>query len=119
MKDKLEILKSFGLQLKEVESNVYKVINTMDIINVDKLQWELKECILITSLEIGTEKLDSGIYTMLAHVYYIILNYTDVEKAYVYDDLATTEFGDTLLKPYRFSSQDNFSIDTIYRKDEV
>ena len=43
--NKLNILQSFGINIKEVESNVYKVINTDKEINIDKLQWALEDCI--------------------------------------------------------------------------
>ena len=120
MKEKLEIIKSFGLQVEKLnDSLIYKVINTDKEINIDKLQWALEECILITSLEKGTEKLDTGIHTQIANVYYILLNYEDRDNAYKYDDLATQEYGETLYMPYKYNPGSDDSITTIYGDGEM
>ena len=113
------ILSSFELKTKEVEASVYKVINVDKEVNIDKLQWELRECILITSLGKGTEKLDTGIHTTIANVYYIIVDYDKKGLAYKYDDIATKEFGKTLYKAYKCSPTNKQYIDTLYGKDEV
>lgn len=119
MKDNLEIISSFGLQVEEIEPTVYKVLNPDLVVNIDKLQWALNECVLIASLELSTEKLETGIYTMLANVYYILLDYTNRELSYKYDDKATEEFGRTLYKPYKYNPSPDCGIDTIYREGEI
>ena len=120
MEDKLSIINSFGLQLKEVEPCVYKVINTDKEVNIDKLQWALEECILITSLAKGTEKSDNGIHTHIANIYYILLDYYDKKTAYKYDDLATQLYRNTLYMPYKYNPKEEYSsITTIYRGDEM
>ena len=116
--DKYSIITSFELDYKEVETNVFKITNTDKEVNIDKLQWALEDCILITSLEKRTEKVDSGIHTMIANVYYIILNVVNKDIAYKYDDIATEEFGRTLYKPYKYNPNINNSNDTIYKADE-
>ena len=117
-RDIVEILNLFGLNFTEVQPNVLKIINTDKEINIDKLQWKLEDCILITSLEKRTEKLDSGIHTMIANVYYIIIGTDNKELAYKYDDIATEEFGRTLYKYYKYSSDSNDWMGTIFREDE-
>lgn len=119
MKNKLQIINSFGLQVEEIEPLVYKVKNTDLDVNVNKLQWALEECILITSLEKTKEKLETGIYTTIANVYYILLDYNNKELAYNYDDIATKEFGSTLYEPYKYNPKDENYIDTIYGEDEI
>lgn len=116
--DKISIIKSFELDVQEVEPNVLKILNIDKDINIDKLQWALEDCILITSLEKRTEKLDSGIHTMIANVYYIILNVVNKDIAYKYDDIATEEFGRTLYKQYKYNPNTNNNIDTIYKVGE-
>lgn len=116
--NKLNILQSFGINIKEVESNVYKVINTDKEINIDKLQWALEDCILITSLEKRTEKLNSGIHTMIANVYYIIIGTHNKEIAYKYDDIATEEYNVALYKAYKYKPNNKHNIDTIYKVGE-
>ena len=50
MKYRLGIISSFGLQVEEIEPTVYKVLNPDLVVNSDKLQWALNECVLITLL---------------------------------------------------------------------
>lgn len=116
--NKLSIMKSFGLNCTEIEPNVFKVINTSEDVNIDKLQWGLEDCILITSLQKRTEKLDSGIHTMIANVYYIIMGSSNKEVAYRYDDKAAEEFGKTLYKAYKYKPSPQSNIDTIYKVGE-
>lgn len=37
-----EIFKKYGLEVKKIEPEAYKVINTEKIVSVDELQWELE-----------------------------------------------------------------------------
>ena len=60
--DEKEIIRKYGLQVKQIEPAVYEVLNTNKEISIDELQWELEECVLITSDRIRSKKLDSGIY---------------------------------------------------------
>lgn len=47
-----QILTNFGLQFEEIESLVYKIINTSKEVNVDELKCALKECALMVSDDI-------------------------------------------------------------------
>ena len=112
-----EIFRRFGLQVKEIEPAVYEVLNTDKEISIDELQWELEECVLITSDRIRSRKLDSGIYTTIAYVYYVILDY-DSDVCYEYDNIATERFGESLVMSYKYSPAAYHEIDTIYAKGE-
>ena len=115
--DAKEIIRKYGLQVKQIEPAVYEVLNTNKEISIDELQWELEECVLITSDRIRSKKLDSGIYTTVAYVYYIILDY-DSGICYEYDDIATERFGESLVMSYKYSPAPYYEIDTIYAKGE-
>lgn len=112
-----EIFEKYGLQTKEIEPTVYEILNTQQEISIDEMQWELEECVLITSDRIRSKKLDSGIYTTIANVYYVILDY-DSDICYEYDDIATKKFGESLLMPYKYNPASYDEIDTIYAKEE-
>ena len=79
MENKLKTINNFGLQVIEVEPSVYEVKNTDKEINIDKLQWELEEVSIIRSPRIRREKIENGIYTTIAKVYFIIFNYENTE----------------------------------------
>lgn len=112
-----KIFEKYGLQVKEIEATVYEVLNTNQEISIDEIQWELEECILITSDRIRSKKLSSGLYTTMAYVYYIILDY-DSDICYEYDNIATERFGESLLMPYKYNPASYYGIDTIYAKGE-
>ncbi|MEZ3447108.1 MAG: hypothetical protein K1W30_18620 [Lachnospiraceae bacterium] len=112
-----EVFRKFGLQVKEIEPAVYEILNTSKEISIDELQWELEECVLITSDRIRSRKLESGIYTTIAYVYYVILDY-DSDICYEYDNVATERFGESLVMPYKYSPVAYHEIDTIYAKGE-
>ena len=119
MKDKLQIINKFGLQVEEVEPTVYKVQNTDLEVNVNKLQWELEECILFTSERKRREKLENGLSTMIANVYYILLSYDNDELINKYDEIACAERENTYLLSYKYRPERAHSIDTIYGEDEI
>lgn len=56
-----EIFRKFGLQARKIEPVVYEILNTSKEVSIDELQWELEECVLITSDRIRSRKLESGI----------------------------------------------------------
>ncbi|MCX4299802.1 MAG: hypothetical protein OSJ73_22790 [Lachnospiraceae bacterium] len=112
-----EIFRKFGLQARKIEPVVYEILNTSKEVSIDELQWELEECVLITSDRIRSRKLESGIYTTIAYVYYVILDY-DSDVCYEYDNIATDRFGESLVMPYKYSPAAYHEIDTIYAKGE-
>ena len=112
-----EIFEKYGLQTKEIDPTVYEIFNTQQEISIDEMQWDLEECVLITSDRIRSKKLDSGIYTTIANVYYVILDY-DSDICYEYDDIATEKFGESLLMPYKYNPASYDEIDTIYAREE-
>lgn len=119
MKNKLQIINSFGLQVEEIEPLVYKVQNTDLDVNVNKLQWELEECILFTSERKRRERLENGLSTMIANVYYILLSYDNDELINKYDDIACSERENTYLLSYKYRPEREHSIDTIYGQNEI
>jgi hypothetical protein len=116
MKNKLDIIKSHGLEVKEIEPTVYKVLNTDKEINIEHLQWELKESILITSDIIRYDKETNGSHTIVANVYYVLTDYNNRELGYKYDDIAEAEFETELYMPFKLSTDPTKSIDTIFRE---
>ena len=44
-----KVFKEYGLNVEQLETNVYKLLNTDNETDVEGLQAELKNCILITS----------------------------------------------------------------------
>jgi len=119
LQDKLNIIKNqFHLEIEEIEPTVYKVLNTEQEVNIDKLQWELEECILITSDQIRTEKLNSGAYTSIMNVYVIITKYNK-ELAWKYDEEFGKKYGVTLISDYICKPDKETRIDTLYSLGEV
>lgn len=118
MKDKLSIIENdFGLKIKKVADLVYKVTNPDKEVNIDKLQWALEECILITSPRIRYEKTED-INTKIARVYYICLDISNEELNYIYKDKAKEEFGRVIYKYYKYNPVEEHFITTIYSKGE-
>lgn len=119
LQDKLNIIQNqFHIDIEEIEPNVYKVINTEKEVNIDKLQWALGECILITSDQIRTEKLNNGVYTSIMNVYVIITEYNK-ELAWKYDEEFAKEYGVTLISDYIYKPIKEARIDTLYSLEEV
>ncbi len=119
IQEKLDIIQNqFGLQIQEIEPTVYKVINTNKEVNIDKLQWALEECILLTSDEIRTEKLPTGIHTKIMYIYCIITCY-DTQLAWKYDDIFTQKYKDVLFMDYKYNPQNYNHIDTLYSTEEL
>lgn len=114
-----EILKKYGLQVKEIEPEVYEVLNTNQEVSIDELQWELNACILITSNELRSKRLESGINTMIADVYYIVLDYDNDDLGYQYYYIAKEKFNHVLYMPYKYDPAPHYSIDTIYAEGEI
>lgn len=121
LQDKLNIIQNqFHLEIEEVEPTVYRVINTDQEVNIPKLQYTLAECVLITSDKIRTDK-ENEISMLIAHIYYIILDYTRDDLKYKYHKLSRIKFRDAVIDSYSKSKEDakHISIDTIYRAEEL
>ena len=114
-----EVFEKYGLRVEEVEPKVFKVLNTSLEVSIDELQWDLLECILITSLNIRRKKIENKISVAIANVYFIILDYKNGIVADKYDRLASEQYGETLYKPYKCNLNFVESIDTIYSKEEL
>ena len=115
LQDKLTIIQNqFGLKIQEMEPSVYEVINSNKEINIDKLQWALEECILITSSKKGRERLSNGASTTLANVYYIIITH-DIDLALKYERQSLVSHADTTLVDYKYCADDIETIDTLYK----
>lgn len=119
LQDKLNIIRNqFHLEIEKIEPNVYRVINTDQEVNIDRLQWSLEECILITSDQIRTEKLDNGVHTSIMNVYAIITKYNK-ELAWKYDEEFAKKYGVTLISDYIYKPTKEIRIDTLYSLEEV
>lgn len=119
LQDKLSIIKSqFNIEIKEIEPEVYEVLNINQEINIEKLQWALEECILITSDLIRTEKLDNGIHISIMRVYGIITKHNK-ELAWKYDDIFSKKYETTLIMDYICKPDKDNSIGTLYSPQEM
>lgn len=115
LQDKLNIIKNqFHLEIEELEPTVYKVLNITQEVNIDRLQWALEECILITSSKKGRERAKNGVSTIISNVYYI-LTIHDIDLACKYEALSLKEHEDTVLIEYQYSADTTNTIDTLYR----
>lgn len=118
LQDKLNIIQNqFHLEIEEIEPSVYKVISIDKEVNIDRLQWALKECVLITSTKRGREQLKNGVSTILANVYYIIIEY-NIDKALNYEKQSLKIHADATLIDYRCSESNIETIDTLYKVGE-
>lgn len=113
------VFAKYGLEVEELEPEVYQVLNTEKSISVDELQWELESCILITSDRTGYKKLSTGINSRLACVYYIITDCDRSDLGFKYDDIATERFGESLYRSYQYRPEYHEGIDTIYAEGEI
>lgn len=118
IKEKEQIIRDFGLEIEKVEDSVYKVLNTDKEFNIDKLQWALKECVLITSTETRYHRETEGFCTSIGKIYYIVIEINS-ELGLKYDDIAAEEFGRSLYQPYKYIADNMMHIDTIFSKEEI
>lgn len=118
IKEKEEIIKSFGIEIEKVEDSVYKVMNTNKELNVDKLKRELNECIFILSTNKHYEKNESGINNLVSSIYYIVTSY-DTKLAYKYFFEVGGGDGKAFYIPYKRTNIGAISIDTIFSEDEM
>lgn len=118
LQDKLIIIQNqFHLKVKEIEPLVYEVINTEQEVNVDKLKQTLEECILITSDQINID----DEHSLIAHVYYIMVDYNRDDLKYKYHKQANLKYKDAVIDSYSKSKEESSytSIYTIYRLEEL
>lgn len=119
LQEQLNIIQNqFGLQVEEIESSVYKVLNPEKEVNIDKLQWALEECMLVTSDQIRTKKLENGMYTSIRNVYIIITKYNK-DLVWKYDEIYEKKYGTTLISDYKYKPDKEVRIDTIYSLEEL
>lgn len=115
-----KVFKEYGLEVEEVESSGYKVLNIDKEISIDELQWDLKSCIIIASDKTGYKKLPfGGINSTLAHVYYIITDFDKYDLGYKYNKLATQQYGKSYYMDYKYRPELANRIDTIYSEREI
>ena len=109
-----KVFKEYGLNVEQLETNVYKLLNTDNETDVEGLQAELKNCILITSRRLRFDRLQEGGSCTIAHIYYVIMDVHNRDLGHKYNKLATKEYGDSLYDSYEYRPELANSIDTIY-----
>ncbi len=112
-----DIFRKYNLNVEEVERNVYKVINTDQEINIQKIRGELQNCMIISSNKIRTERWN-GCGTSIVHVYYIILNDND-DTALKYADIAEGKYANIQIMKYNYNPKYKDTIDTIYNEEDI
>ena len=79
MKEKLDIINSFGLQVEPLEDPLaYRVINNTDPVNIDDLLIALKKATVFYSEDYKREQ-NGDIISTIASVECIILDYGNIE----------------------------------------
>ena len=67
-----EIFVKYGLSVEKVEPMVYKVLNQDKEVNVSRLQWDLRQCFLITPVRHKAKRMPDGYTEYYSKVYYVI-----------------------------------------------
>ncbi len=111
---KLEVIKSYGLQIAEIEPTVYKVLNTEQEINADKLKHDLMDAALLRSQRIRWNR-ENGVNTAIAKIYYIIFETSKIDK---FSRIAREGHADSTIDVCDFHEEVD-SIDTLYRREEL
>lgn len=94
MKNYNDIFERYGIHATKINDAVFKVTNSNAEVNLGKLKNDIEEFIAITSPLLRYEKdASTGISTMIAHIYYIITDYSKKELIPIYFNKAKEEFG--------------------------
>lgn len=112
------IFERYGLQVTELDSNVYKVINIDREINTDKLKKDIGNCILIIS-ERKRWEIEDDIYYRISYVYYILTDFDDRQKALELRRRAINEYQAAYLSDFKYQPEQVNSIDTLWSAKEL
>ena len=115
----MEIFEQFGLQVEQLEENVYGVLNTDLIVNVTRLQQALGDCLIVRSSEIKLAAHITGDYAEYeARVFYVILDYEATTLLTKYAQIAVGEFGAAGISVHK-QEEDSFTVGAIYSEEEM
>ena len=96
----LDITNKYGLNISPMSANVYSVNNRKQI-NINRFERDLNNCILIVADTDNYEKdKQTGVYSLLSNIFYIILGVAEKDLAHKYLALANKEKGPSILTEY-------------------
>lgn len=110
-----EVFDKYGLTVEEVEPMVYKVVNSDKEVNVSRLQWDLKQCFLITPVRHKAKRMPDGYTEYYSRIYYVITE-CDWSLANKYEESLC---GDVTSMRYDYTDYLEPYMGTLYRKEEV
>ena len=117
MKKTANIIKSFDLQVMELEPNVLKVINSDKEVNIHKLGTDLGTCVLLVK-NIRVEKVQGYGHTF-GNVAYIKLGNGTNDRVYSLWHELQRKGVSTVIDVYDSSVFLSESVDTVYSKEEI
>lgn len=110
-----EIFVKYGLSVEKVEPMVYKVLNQDKEVNVSRLQWDLRQCFLITPVRHKAKRMPDGYTEYYSKVYYVITE-CDYSLANKYEESLC---GDVTSMRYDYTDYLEPYMGTFYRKEEI
>lgn len=117
-----EIAKQFGLRVKEVQTNVYEVIDSNTFVNYKGLQYSIGRCSMVTSDSCESSINGDGIARTFRKIYYIFIYGVSDNVIAHYEKYAKDTYNNDVLYSAYSGEQDSYSathIDTIYSKEEL
>ena len=114
----MKVFNKFGLQVEEVESTVYKVLNNTHEVCIDDLEFELEQCLMLVSDKINSKKLPEGYWISFVYVYYIILDYNNDDALWKYEEISR-QSRRTIVRSFKYNPNYVESIDTLYTLEEL
>lgn len=112
-----EISKGYGLEIRQVEPDVYQVENNTLEVNIDRLKRDIGDCSLVVTDNHKYEKDKDGYNWNLSNIYYII-NGADNENSVKYLMQLLNKGKKVILSDFRVS-KNSFDIGTIYSAEEL
>ena len=115
MENVYEICEKYGLKIKEVEPEIYEVLNNDAIVNVDRLKMEFNNSALIIETSDLYEKDSLGFNWNLSKVFYI----SKYDKRFILDEVYLDKLNNLNVEIIKYKNNSNSDeILTIYSAEE-
>ena len=117
-----EVVEQFGLAVKEVQSNVYEVVNSNIFTDYKGLQYSLGCCSMLTSDSCKSSTGASDVSCILRKIYYIFIYDVPDDVISYYERCVKDMYNNDVLYSAYSGECDSYSavhIDTIYSKEEL
>lgn len=111
-----KIIESFKLHVTPCADNIFKVINTNEIVNLDQLKYALGNCTLLASINGDYKTMSNGLDELYTNVYYILTTSSNMDSEIIckYEDISNKEHEDSTLFFNRPRKEAVGSIDTLF-----